>query len=95
MNRDGGDLQQLTFDDRVNWFPHLSPDASSIVYLSYAHGTVGHPADKNVVIRSMTPDGHLASDLVAFHGGQGSLNVNSWSPDSTHFAYVEYPLKPN
>lgn len=26
-------------------------------------------------------------------GGQGTINVNSWSPDSTHFAFVAYPVR--
>jgi TolB protein len=25
-------------------------------------------------------------------GGQGTINVNSWSPDSGRFAFVTYPM---
>ncbi|MCB1517039.1 MAG: PD40 domain-containing protein [Hyphomicrobiaceae bacterium] len=91
MSRDGSGTQQLTFDDRVNWFPHLSPDGSRLVYISYPAGTIGHPADKQVIIRSMDPNGGGPADLDSFNGGQGTINVNSWAPDSFHFAYVRYP----
>lgn len=93
MRTDGSGVEQLTFDDRVNWFPHVSPDGTSIVYLSYPPSTLGHPADKDVLLRLMMADGRAGIDLVRFDGGQGSLNVNSWGPDSRRFAYVEYPLR--
>ena len=90
----GGRLEQLSFDDRVNWFPHISPDGTYVAYLSFPVGTIGHPADRPVVIRLL----HLASDktrdAVTLHGGQGTINVNSWSPDSTMIAYVAYPTSP-
>ncbi len=89
---DGTGLQRLTFDQRVNWFPHPSPDGSLIAYISYPEGTTGHPADRAVILRTMTPDGKDQRDLDAFNGGQGTINVNSWSPDSKRFAYVRYPL---
>ncbi len=30
--------------------------------------------------------------LVNAKGGQGSMNVNSWAPDSERFAYVTYEV---
>jgi len=93
MRPDGTGVQQLTHDERVNWFPHVSPDGKWIVYLSYPPGTIKHPPDKPVILRRMRPDGSERSDIVAFNGGQGTLNVNSWSPDSRHFAYVAYPVR--
>ena len=92
MRPDGRQVEQLTFDERVNWFPHISPDGQWIVYLSFPPGTTGHPADKDVVLRLMHPDGSGHRDLIAFFGGQGTINVNSWAPDSRRFAYVAYPL---
>ena len=53
--------------------------------------TLGHPADLDVIIRLLGPDG-VGTDLVHLFGGQGTINVPSWSPDSTRFAYVAYPL---
>lgn len=89
---DGSGLEQLTFDSYVNWFPHLSPDGSSVVLLSYPQGTMGHPADKDVLLRLMAPEGGEVRTLASFFGGQGTINVNSWAPDSRRLAYVAYPL---
>jgi TolB protein len=93
MRPDGSGIEQLTSDERVNWFPHLSPDGRQMVYISYPEGTLGHPADKQVILRLMHPDGGKPRDLVSFNGGQGTINVNSWAPDSRRFAYVAYPLQ--
>ena len=90
MRPDGSGVEQLTHDERVNWFPHPSPDGGAVVYLSYPEGTQGHPADRDVILRLMKPDGSGKRDLVALPGGQGTINVNSWAPDSTRFAYVAY-----
>jgi Tol biopolymer transport system component len=93
MRRDGSGLTQLTFDDRVNWFPHLAPSADGTAcYLAYPPGTTGHPADRDVEILLVTDDDWPSARTVArLVGGQGTINVNSWSPDSETFAYVSYP----
>ncbi|MEO6300761.1 MAG: hypothetical protein ABIV25_15580, partial [Paracoccaceae bacterium] len=88
----GSEVQQLTHDPRVNWFPHLSPDNARMAYISFPEGTQGHPADKPVILRVALPDGSDIRDLDAFNGGQGSINVPSWSPDSNRLAYVRYPV---
>ena len=92
IRADGTGIEQLTHDERVNWFPHISPDGRSIVYISYPPGTRGHPPNEEVILRVMQPDGSGQRDLVAFLGGQGTINVNSWAPDSLRFAYVAYPM---
>ncbi|MBU2663671.1 hypothetical protein KOI35_09145 [Actinoplanes bogorensis] len=90
---DGSGLEQLTFDERVNWFPHLAPDGRHAVYLSFPPGTQGHPADLPVELRLVSDDNWgAARTVVTLPGGQGTINVNSWSPDSTRFAYVTYPV---
>ena len=94
MKSDGSGIEQLTHDERVNWFPHISPDGKWIVYLSYPPGTLKHPANKAVILRRMRPDGSEQADIIAFNGGQGTINVNSWAPDSRRFAYVDYPVQP-
>ncbi|MFJ4295658.1 TolB family protein [Curtobacterium sp. NPDC089689] len=89
----GNDLEQLTFDERVNWFPHVAPDGDAVVYLSFPPGTEGHPADKAVELRLVTVNQWTTpTTLAAFNGGQGSINVPSWAPDSSAFAFVEYPI---
>jgi Tol biopolymer transport system component len=92
MRPDGTALEQLTNDTRVNWFPHLSPDGQRVSFISFPPGTLGHPANRDVILRLMAPDGGALRDLDAFHGGQGAINVNSWAPDSRRLAYVRYPL---
>lgn len=93
MRPDGTALTQLTHDARVNWFPHAAPDGTCFAYISFPSGTIGHPADKDVVIRTMDPDGTNLHDIDRFNGGQGTINVTSWAPDSRKFAYVRYPYR--
>jgi Tol biopolymer transport system component len=92
MAPDGSGLEQVTYDERVNWFPHISPDGEKIIYLSYPPDTIGHPADHDVILRLLVQGGS-PRDLARFNGGQGTINVNSWSPDSRHIAYVEFPFR--
>ena len=87
---DGTDAQEMTSDERVNWFPHPSPDGKHIAYLAYENGVTGHPAGKDVELRLMSSDGGRPRTLVSLFGGQGTINVPSWSPDSRQFAYVRY-----
>ncbi len=90
MRPDGADLQQMTDDDSVNWFPHPSPDGTHMLYLAYAPGTQGHPPLQDVHLRLMPAGGGPMRDLVALHGGQGTINVPCWAPDSRRFAFVSY-----
>jgi len=97
MNADGTEQTQMTFDESNNWFPHVSPDGRQVAYLTYRKDDVApgdHPANKNVEIRLMPSAGGEFRTLVSLFGGQGTLNVNSWSPDSTKLAFVCYRLKP-
>ncbi len=90
--RSGADFEQLTFDNRVNWSPHQSPDGLHWVYLSYPSETVGHPENLDVELRlAVGDDWGNPKTLVKLFGGQGTINVNSWSPHEAKFAYVSYP----
>ena len=93
---DGTDLERLTHGAGVDWFPHLSPDGTRATYLTYAAGTRGHPADQSVTL-TVVDVADWAAPLATLHltGGQGTINVNSWAPDSTAFAYVDYPAAPS
>ncbi|MFB9273790.1 TolB family protein [Cohnella cellulosilytica] len=96
MNADGSEQTQMTFDESNNWFPHVSPDGKTIAYITYRKGDVApgdHPANKHVEIRLMPSEGGEFRTLVSLFGGQGTLNVNSWSPDSRQLAFVSYRLK--
>ncbi len=93
MRPDGSSLEQLTFDDRVNWFPHPSPDGAVTVFISFPPGTVGHPADQEVELKLVVGEQWAeAATVAAFFGGQGTINVNSWAPSGDRFGYVEYPV---
>jgi TolB protein len=92
MRPDGSGTEQLSFDERVNWFPHLSPDGRSAVYLAYPSGTTGHPADVEVDVMAVeNQDWSAPRRVQRLLGGQGTINVNSWAPDSARFAYISYP----
>jgi len=91
---DGSDLQRLTHDDQVDWFPHLSPNGTHAVYIRFPAGTTGHPADNPVELQIVElPEWDTATATIQLFGGQGTINVTSWSPDSTEFAYVAYPTE--
>ena len=96
MKKDGMDLQQMTNTDTNNWFPHLSPDGKKVVYLSFAKGDLEpwqHLPDKNVTLWLMDENGENCEKLLDLFGGQGTINVNSWSPDGKRFAFVSYRYK--
>lgn len=95
MDADGANPTRITQDDRNNWFAHVSPDGEKVVYISYSKDDVApgdHPANKNVKLHLMNYDGSDCRVIAELFGGQGTLNVNSWSPDSTHIAFVSYKL---
>jgi hypothetical protein len=95
MKPDGSGQEQVTPDDGYNnWFPHLSPDGLRIVFLTYEKGVSGHPENQDVMLRIMTlADGRI-SVLAKLFGGQGTINVPSWSPDGRRLAFVSYQLVP-
>lgn len=87
---DGTGLTQVTDDGFSNWFPHPGPRGDVLVFLSYAGDVEGHPRDKQVSIRRIDVATGEVETLLDLFGGQGSLNVPSWSPDGDAFAYVRY-----
>ncbi len=96
MDANGENPTQMTFDDANTWFPHVSPDGKQVACITYAKGDVtpgDHPPNKNVEIRLFPASGGTPRVLVKLFGGQGTLNVNSWSPDSKKIAFVSYRLR--
>ncbi|MEV0601822.1 hypothetical protein AB0I82_21310 [Streptomyces sp. NPDC050315] len=89
----GGPLTRLVASETVDWFPHLSPDGRHATYIAFPQGTLGHPEDLDVHVHVVSTD-DWARPLRTYplFGGQGTLNVNSWAPDSNRFAMVSYPL---
>ncbi len=93
VRRDGTGFERLVESGSVDWFPHLSPDGRWASYIRFPSGTEGHPADLPVdVVLVSTADWTTSIHTWSLLGGQGTLNVNSWSPDSSQFAYVAYPI---
>jgi TolB protein len=95
MRADGSEQEQVTVDGWNNWFPHVSPDGAWMVFLSYAPDVKGHPENKDVMLRIMSLSDEKISVLAKLFGGQGTINVPSWSPDSKAVAFVSYALVPD
>ena len=95
MHADGAEQQQLLTSETDDWFPHVSPDGKLVAYVSFAKNTEGHPPNKNVEVRVLDLSTGKVRTLAKLFGGQGTLNVPSWSPDSTRLAFVSYELLPN
>ncbi len=94
MHADGSEQEQVTHDDFNNWFPHISPDGKWMVFLTYDRSVTGHPENKDVMLRLMSLGDNNISVLAKLFGGQGTMNVPSWSPDSKRVAFVSYQLIP-
>jgi Tol biopolymer transport system component len=94
MKPDGTQQEQVTEDGYNNWFPHPSPDGKWIVFLSYEPDVKGHPENKDVMLRLMPAGGGKIEVAAKLFGGQGTINVPSWSPDSRRLAFVSYQLVP-
>jgi beta-glucanase (GH16 family) len=92
MRPDGSRPEQLTRDRYSNWFPHPSPDGRWVVFLAYLDDQgADHPFGKQVKLRLMdVRDGSVRDLTPPFFGGQGTINVPSWSPDSRRVAFVAY-----
>lgn len=92
MKPDGSEQTPVTADSYNNWFAHPSPDGKWLVFLSYGKSVSGHPANQDVKLRLMSLANGQIQDLARLFGGQGTINVPSWSPDSRNLAFVSYEL---
>lgn len=90
MKPDGSAQEQVTFDEYNDWFPHFSPDGKWIVYLSYPKeiDPSDHPWYQKVYLRLMPASGGVPRTIAYVYGGQGTINVPSWSPDSKKIAFI-------
>jgi TolB protein len=91
MQPDGSDQEQLTDDEYNNWFAHIAPDGQQVIFVTYLVGEVepsDHPAARRVYLRLMPRDGGAPCVVAYLYGGQGTMNVPSWSPDGLRVAFV-------
>jgi TolB protein len=107
MHGDGSGQEQVLDDQWNDWFPHISPDSKWIVFLSYEPDVKGHPPNQAVMLRMLpfiddkAVEGKLVglksviTVMAKLFGGQGTINVPSWAPDSKEFAFVSYALLPD
>ncbi len=96
---DDAKAEMVVNDGLQDWFPHISPDGEKLVYIGYPADTPTHnPRNVHIALKLVAiAEGKVAATqktLVEAMGGQGSLNVNSWAPDSQRFAYVTYEALP-
>jgi Tol biopolymer transport system component len=95
MKPDGSNKEQITFDAYNDWFPHISPDGKWIAFISFAPDIElnSHPSYKQVMLRLIPTSGGAPKVIAHLYGGQGTINVNSWSPDSKYIAFVSNSKK--
>jgi Tol biopolymer transport system component len=94
MKPDGSHVEQITFDNFHNWTPHPSPDGKSIVFISYPQDVTTHAANKDITLRILSTSDNKIRVLTSLVGGDGSMNVANWSPDSKRLAFVSYQMLP-
>ncbi|MEH6407154.1 MAG: hypothetical protein V7767_07725 [Leeuwenhoekiella sp.] len=95
MHPNGSNQEQITTDDYNDWFAHPSPDGKWIAYVTFNTDIDpgDHPANKDVMLRLMNLDTKEVQIMAKLFGGQGTMNVPSWSSDSQKLAFVSYRLK--
>ena len=93
MTVDGSKQTHRVQEEANCWFPHVSPDGQWVAYIAYGKDDVeaaDHPPNRHVEIRLVPAGGGASKTLVKLYGGQGTMNVNSWAPDSRKLAFVSY-----
>ena len=94
MQPDGSQQEQLLNEETDDWFPHVSPNGKLVAFVAFPAHTEGHPPNKEVELRVLDLTTHQVKTIAKLFGGQGTMNVSSWAPDSSRLAFVSYELLP-
>jgi Tol biopolymer transport system component len=86
----GGEPERVLETETADWFPHISPDGRWMTYIAYDGDVEGHPRDHDVTLQLVDLTDGSTRLLAELFGGQGTMNVPSWSPDSSRLAFVSY-----
>jgi TolB protein len=91
MRADGSEAEQMTDDDLLNSSPHISPDGSTLAFLSQppGHGNGFGPA----ILRVMRFDDGLIQSVVELRGDRGSFSMQPWG-NAKRFAFITYQELP-
>lgn len=92
MKPDGSSPEQVSFSPFHDWFAHLSPDGKKMIYVSFPVDVPAgsHPMNKRVTLQLQPTNSRESITMAYIYGGQGTMNVPSWSPDSKFVAFVSY-----
>ena len=90
MRANGSNKDQLTYDEYNNWFPHISPDGKWVAFISFPFDIDpnNYPSHKKAMLRVMPVGGGAPRVIAYLYGGEGTININPWSPDSKSLAFV-------
>ena len=92
MAPNGANQEQVSFGKYNDWFAHLSPNGKQMVYVSYPADVPAnsHPHNKRVLLQIQRTNAPESKVLAYIYGGQGTMNVPSWSPDGKMIAFVSF-----
>jgi TolB protein len=88
---DGSNETQLTKDEYFNWYPQLSPDGESVVFLSSRQPPWGsNMPEGDYLLRMMPAAGGEPREIARVFANASSLAGAAWSPDGKSVVFIGY-----